>query len=281
MPLTTERKLQIARLLGRGLRGARSLVGLSNTNLVSARDGLNWQLDLNEGIDLAIYLGAFEKSTTKAIERLAKPGQTVLDIGANIGAHTLRLAQAVGSNGHVYAFEPTDWAYQKLLINIGLNPSLSARVTATQAMLVAREGQPLEGAIYSSWPLTGDSEVHALHQGALRSTSRASAITVDRFLAERAIKRVDLVKLDVDGFECDVIEGWSLLKDYRPTIIMELAPYVLAEHGRTLEELLALLTSAGYALETETGLALPEPGPSLQALIPDGAGINVVAKAQG
>ena len=281
MPLTTEHKLRLARLLGTGLRGLRGLFGLRNTDVVVKRDGVTWRLDLSEGIDLAIYLGVFEASTTSAIRRLVSPGNTVLDIGANIGAHTLRLADAVGPAGHVYAFEPTDWAFQKLQSNIALNPALAERITATPAMLVARHDQPLAPEIYSSWPLTGDTGVHTLHQGALRSTSRASAMTVDQFLADRQIKHVDLVKLDVDGFECDVLEGWTTLSTYRPVIIMELAPYVLEEHGRTLENLLSLLVSAGYGLETEEGAPLPAIGEALQKLIPDGAGINIVARCRG
>ena len=58
---------------------------------------------------------------------------------------------------------------------------------------------------------------------------------------------VQLVKLDVDGFECDVLRGATkLLSEARPVFVMELAPYVLEERGTSLEELLALFAPHGY-----------------------------------
>ena len=78
-------------------------------------------------IDFAIYLGGmFERNTALALRKLVRPSSLVLDIGANIGAHTLRLANLVGSSGRVFAFEPTDFAYSKLQANLDLNPALAS-----------------------------------------------------------------------------------------------------------------------------------------------------------
>lgn len=107
MSLTTRRKLQVARVLGFCVRATRRLFGMRNNEVIVTRDGLRWQLDLTEGIDLATYLGVFERSTVNAYKRLIRPGDVVLDIGANIGVHTLPLANCAGPHGHVYAFEPT------------------------------------------------------------------------------------------------------------------------------------------------------------------------------
>ena len=94
--LTTRTKIALARLIQRPLMMARRMFGQGHETIVRRR-GVRWQLDLREGIDLSIYLlRAFEPSTLKAFERLVKPGMTVLDIGANIGAHTLHLARLVG-----------------------------------------------------------------------------------------------------------------------------------------------------------------------------------------
>jgi len=78
-----------------------------NNCVTVRRRGLMWSLDLSEGIDFSIYLlGAFERSTTITLEKLVKPGDVVFDLGANIGAHTVVLAQLVGGAGQVLAFEP-------------------------------------------------------------------------------------------------------------------------------------------------------------------------------
>ncbi len=97
------------------------------------RRGVAWTLDLREGIDFSIWLlGAFELSTVRAYQRILRPGAIVLDIGANIGAHTLHLARAVGTEGKVWAIEPTDYAMGKLKTNIALNPELAPRIVGCQ-----------------------------------------------------------------------------------------------------------------------------------------------------
>src|SRR4030095_4914874 len=115
--LRTTTKIGPAKGLSHAISRGRRLAGLgSQTEVV--RDGLRWQLDLCEGIDLALYLGIFETDSVSVVRRLLEPGAVVLDIGANIGAHTLPMARRVGPNGKVYAFEPTQFAFQKLQNNI-------------------------------------------------------------------------------------------------------------------------------------------------------------------
>ncbi len=245
MPLTTRQKIQIASLASHSIRVARRLLGATDDIVQVRRNGIDWRLDLREGIDFSIYLlGAFEWRTVRACSRLIAPGHTVLDIGANIGAHTLHLARCVGARGRVYAFEPTDYAYRKLLDNIALNPSLAPNITAAQTMLVSGAASRLKPEICSSWPLAGQHDRHAQHQGALKSTVGARTMTLDLFLTEVGLSKVDFVKLDVDGHECEVLEGWTTITKYRPKIIMELAPY--EEDGRTLSELLSLMSASGY-----------------------------------
>lgn len=262
------------------LHGCRAIVGLTDDATVS-RAGVVYRLDLSQGIDFALYLGAFERATAAACARLVRPGSTVLDIGANIGAHTLRLAQLVGDGGKVFAFEPTLYAFQKLTRNLALNDSLSARVVALQAFLGPRSGGPAPTAIPSAWPLGHEDELHAKHFGKSMSTEGAATTSVDDFVEANAIPRIDFVKLDVDGFECDVLEGAQvMLRRDRPTFVMEIAPYVLAERGASLERLLAYLVPLGYRFLRESdGRRLPDSAGRLAALVPDGASINVIAVA--
>src|SRR5215469_4528356 len=108
--LTTRRKIALARTAQRAVMfGRRAFRKGPQTNV--RRRGLAWDLDLREGIDFAIWLlGAFESTTIGAYTRLIRPGDVVFDVGANVGAHTLHLARAVGRTGRVHAFEPTEWA---------------------------------------------------------------------------------------------------------------------------------------------------------------------------
>lgn len=68
-----------------------------NKIVIAEIDGIKYHLDMNELIDSSIYYeGCFEPMTTSAINKYVREGMTVLDIGANIGCHTLRFAKLVG-----------------------------------------------------------------------------------------------------------------------------------------------------------------------------------------
>jgi hypothetical protein len=112
-------------------------------------------------------------------------------------------------------------------------------------------------------------------------TDSAQPRSLDSILSERADRKVRLVKLDVDGFECDVLRGaTSMLRDARPIFVMELAPYVLEERGASLGELLSYFTPNGYALYDErTQQRLPSEAKELQRLLADGESVNVIARA--
>ena len=98
--LSTKSKIRIARALNVAITGARSAVGLDATTEVR-RFGLNWRLDLNEGIDLAIYLGRYQNISNSKLRKWLQPGTLAIDIGANLGAHCLRMAKQVGTQGRV------------------------------------------------------------------------------------------------------------------------------------------------------------------------------------
>ncbi len=244
------------------------------------RQGIRWRLDLREGIDFSIFLlGAFEPSTVRAYSALVKAGQTVLDIGANIGAHTLPLARLVGAEGRVIAFEPTAFAYRKCAANIALNPELRPRISLHQAMLVETQDQSLPSAIFSSWPLVERGELHEKHRGRRMDTQGARTVTLDQAVDELQLGEIHFIKLDVDGYEYPVLAGGrNTLRKFRPTIALELAPYIHAEHGHSLEELIALLTETGYGLRSIDGSKPLVADPvALKRSIPAGGSINVLA----
>jgi FkbM family methyltransferase len=278
--MKTTHKIAGARAIYRVVRAGRSILGRSDREVV-VRDGVTYELDLSQGIDFAIYLAnIYERQTKAALRQLVSPASLVLDIGANIGAHTLHLAQLVGPNGRVIAFEPTDYAFRKLCRNLELNPQLEARVTACHCFLTEHDEDRVPSAIYSSWPLAREAGLHAKHLGREMRTESARARSLDNVLSELADRKVQVVKLDVDGFECDVLGGATvLLRDVRPIFVMELSPYVLEEHGTSLEQLLSYFIPNGYSFYDErTCKPLPSTARELQRLIADGAGINAIAR---
>ena len=279
--MKTSQKIAAARTIYRAVHAGRALLGRSDRQIIT-RDGITYDLDLSQGIDFAIYLAnIYERQTRAALRRLVKPGALVLDIGANIGAHTLSLANLVGPAGQVLAFEPTDYAFRKLSRNLELNPELALRVQAYHCFLTGTDAEPVPSGVYSSWPLAKEAGLHAKHLGREMRTEAARARSVDSVLAEHPGRTVQLVKLDVDGFECDVLRGAArLLSEVRPIFVMELAPYVLEERGASLDEMLGFFSANGYAFYDEmTHKRLPSSAAELRSMIVAGGSINVIAEA--
>ena len=281
MRFSTRTKIALAGLAFGAVMAGRRLIGLGRRAEVR-RMGLTWRLDLAEGIDFSIYLlGAFEPATVRACKRLVKPGATVLDIGANIGAHTLPLARLVGEHGQVIAFEPTRRAYEKLIANLVLNPALAPRTACYQLMLTDRRDAPAATALTASWPLFDAGEAIDDHGGRAWSTNGARATTLDAFCAEAGIARVDFIKMDVDGHEPTILRGAAaVLRRDRPIMLLELAPYALERVGSSLGAYVGLLADLGYRLHDQaSGAALPEDADRLAAMMPYDGGLNAVARA--
>lgn len=277
--MKTKTKVFLASMASLAISIARGVAGKGST-LTVARGGVRWELDLTEGIDFAIYLlGGFERSTGRALRDLVRPGDTVFDIGANIGAHTLPVAWRAGKSGRVFAFEPTDYAFGKLKKNISLNPQLEGIISAHQTMLADDPHTPVREGIYSSWPLRAGGTVHPKHRGRLETTHGASTDTIDAFATRLGIGRLDMIKIDVDGNEYPVLHGGvETLRRLRPKLLMEVSPYVHGELGNSFASLIELLRSIGYSLEeVGNGRQLPLSAEELERMIPDGSGVNAIA----
>jgi FkbM family methyltransferase len=277
--LNTAQKIGLAKIAFRGTMLFRRALG-KGPETEAVRGGFRWQLDLRQVIDFSIFLlGGFEPMTIKSYRRWVKPGDVVLDIGANIGAHTLPLAALVGDEGRVLAFEPTAFAFHKLQANIRLNPRFDRTIHALQVMLVADSNDSLDAEIFSSWPLTEEEGLHEHHRGQLMSTTGATSVSLDQVLKELAIDRVDFVKMDVDGHEYDVILGArESLAKFRPRVLMELAPYLFDRNPAAFDGLIECFRSLDYTLqEANSGRPMTLDATAIKQAIPVGASINVIA----
>lgn len=251
------------------------------------RRGINWRLDLNEGIDFAIYLGVYQSIPRRVIDEWIRPNALTMDIGANLGAFCLPLSKYVGDGGRVIAVEPTDYAFGKLKSNLGLNAELSKRSLAVQAALGASDvGGAMDATFYSRWPLHEDGQHrHSRHEGLAEAARQARFLTLDTLLDEmradgRIQGRLSFVKLDADGNELSVLQGARrIFTTERPAILIEIAPHVQDEEPQRFEDLLSTLTGYGYALEeADTGRALPVSAAALRQAIKDGASIDALAR---
>jgi FkbM family methyltransferase len=276
-PLTISFTLTIGRLVVRPLVGFRRLLGLPLIKDVTRR-GIHYRLDLREGIDSSIYLkGDFEKDVRLAIENETKKGMIVLDIGANVGGHTLDFAKNVGPQGKVYAFEPTDYAYKKLLTNCSLNPTFS--IIPLQIGLTDHLNTALPEHISSSWDLTKNpKEANKLDFGFAHSIKNARQLSLDQWVDENQINQIDLVKIDVDGHETKVLRGaiQTLLK-FKPKIILEFAPHHFTHPTERFEDMVEILVNLGYRFTTLDGKPITSNALEIIKSIPWGVLLYVLA----
>jgi len=126
------------------------LLGVSSTRTIE-REGIRYQVDLAEGIDLSLFLfGHFQKHVTHNNLFTLPKNCVVLDIGANFGIISLSLMNQYPSS-IIYAFEPTDYAFKKLKKNIDLNPEARSRIKPFQLFVSDHESPLKKFKVYSSW----------------------------------------------------------------------------------------------------------------------------------
>ena len=212
-------------------------------------DEITYDLDCRETIDLHIYYGGWEPSTIAAIRKHVMPGHVVLEVGANVGAHTLTLAQQVGPDGHVHAIEPTDFARNKLMQNIRLNLELADRITVHNYLITNKHDPKPRRQIKASW---GSS-----HSATPRPDENVSSptISLDDLIEKVGLTHCDFLKIDIDGYDLKAIQGANrLLNRDAPTIFIELCDSVLRDNEATLSGLVEALDSLGYTgTDADTG----------------------------
>ncbi len=244
IPLTRV-KLFIAQILYRILK----IILYTEHHLIQ-RKGISYKVDLSEGIDLSLFLfGNFQDNVVKNKFFSLTSNAVVFDIGENIGSMALKFAQLV-PNGCIYAFEPTDYAFNKLLRNLSLNSELAKRILTFQLFVSDKTQKNHQIKAHSSWKINGTaSKTHPVHGGIIRSAKSIPAITIDEFCFKNEIHRLDLIKIDTDGHELQVLTGArGTIEKYLPYVIFEAGLYVMEEHEIKFEQYLNYFLSLDYIL---------------------------------
>lgn len=233
------------------------------------RNGINYALDLNQLIDFGTFIGGWEPATINFLNKSIMHGDTVIEVGANVGAHTLLIGNLIGGNGHIYAFEPTDFALRKLEKNISLNPSLN-NITVRNELVTNGEKNLPKLDIRSSWTIDGK------NMPGYTNLRNPKSISIDEFLVEASLKNLMLIKIDVDGYDYKVLQGAkSTIAQFLPIIFCELCEYVLNEQGDSIKDIHHLLSAMGYITYLEDGSKIDNVD-SILRLVGDKTSINGV-----
>lgn len=244
-------------------------------------NGINYELDLREVIDSQMfYAGSREPDTSRTLELLCRKGDVVIDIGANVGSHTLPMAHLVGDAGQVYAFEPVPWAIGKLKRNLNLNDFKN--IETEQIALSDENHAGVEMEFRASFKIEAGQGVDKqgqINQDWWRECERVvtKMQTLDSYVQEHGLARVNLIKLDVDGFEGKVIRGaLNTLKQHKPFLIMEIAPAWVAMRGDPAIKIAKQLLGIGYRCFSEVTFDEFLDVERMIHEIPSDGGVNVV-----
>ena len=196
---------------------------------VDLRDrGVSWRLYINH---------EYEPSLQSLIQRMDLRGRTCVDIGANIGVHTLFLSRAVGPSGKVFAFEPDPRNARLLDKTLRLNAA--DNVIAQRCAIGDREGTCWITTVRPrNWAQHRITEAPPLD----RRAERVPMTTGDTALARAAPGSIALIKIDVEGYERHVFQGLRATLALNPSAVItaEIFPAALSEAGSSAQALVEL-----------------------------------------
>ena len=171
-------------------------------------------------------------------------GKNIIDIGANFGSHSLRFADLVGANGHVYSFEPQKLVFYQLAGNIILNGY--DNITAYNIAL-SNESTTLliENLDYTSKNIINIGNAHLDAY-----TTLASNVVKVESLDFYKFKNVGIIKIDVQGYEPKVLDGAIItIQENRPIIFIEVELDQLRIYQFNEDDIFNRLKSLNYTLE--------------------------------
>lgn len=212
---------------------------------VSSRTDVEWE---------TFFFGAFEAYVVRWLERLAPAGGVAIDVGANVGSHTLAMARGIGAQGiavggagaggRIIACEPMPSNLEVLRRNVALNGLDS--VTVVPSAVGASSGKEHLFIPDSSSHNQGTA---SLTEHATREKIEVNCTTLDELVADLDLPRVDLVKIDVEGHEPNVLAGGrNTLERFRPVLVFEYVEENWVRAGFDLNDVVADLHALDYDL---------------------------------
>lgn len=209
----------------------------------------------NSGVDEDITKNGFwEKELSVQFKKYINDDSIFLDIGANIGYHSLFVAAIIKGPGKVYSFEPLPHLCKQLQDSVRLNGF--SNIEICNFGLAEKEG---EHTINIRDENTGGSsllDLHNLEKFKVKDTEKITLKRLDSFL--RSDTKVDVVKIDVEGYEFEVLKGGInvLTKDH-PVIFMEFSPvFYVQDYVQKPQDLVSFLKNLSYSFFCLDGQSL-------------------------
>jgi FkbM family methyltransferase len=194
-----------------------------------------------------LALGCYETGNLDVFENLLQPGQCVLDIGANIGLYSALACKRVGPTGRVIAVEPS-------AENCGFIRQTAERNGFAQLSVNQKAAGASRAEAFLYLCSNNKADHRVFDQSHQRDRVPVEILPLDDLLDGLQVTRVDVMKIDTQGYEAFVFDGMKrLLQDKRPLkIMMEFWPWGIEQSGRQPAELLQTIKAHGFTV-TEIG----------------------------
>lgn len=214
--------------------------------VVSSVNGVKLFLHTDSKLCEIIVKESFESAEQLFLKHYLRRKDVFFDVGANIGLYSILARKFVGTKGVVHSFEPTLEIYNRLSRNILLNKyrnvfSHNIALSNTCGYLdfnISHDG-------YDAWNSLGYPSA-----GNVITKTTVWADTLDNLIQEYQINKVDLIKIDVEGWEIQVLQGGSkyFSKPDSAALLVEFTDQNLNNAGFTAHSLYHLIVSYGYKL---------------------------------
>lgn len=215
-----------------------------NSIRIAERNGIKYHLDISDLVDWYLYFG-FKDNSKEAVFKLINKGMYILDIGANVGDLSFNFAQLVGEDGRVYSFEPDKQNFYRFEKNYDLNNFRN--ISKINLGLGDVKGFYSMSANDKEPGNDGSKRIVASTTSA--DINGAEIITLDEWAVANSPTKIDIIKMDIEGYEYSALSGAiETLKKYKPILYLELHDVKLKEHGSSASELLYFIRQMGYEI---------------------------------
>jgi len=194
--------------------------------------------------------GTYEDEINKLIRISLKNGGSALDIGGNIGLQSLRMSQCAGQSGKIFAFEPLEYLQEKFKKNMALNKA--GNVTLFPYALSDIDGEADFTIDTNNWN-QGTFSLSNTDAGAIKQHVIIKA--ADNIPNIKDLTSLDLIKIDVEGFEYKVLLGLrQTIEKHKPRIIFEYDDNYWLRNGQKMADCYNFLQALGYTLYQVTSV---------------------------
>ena len=204
--------------------------------------GIQMELGFADVIERSLLTtGHWDPLVEKCLQSLLNPGDTFLDVGANIGYFSMMASKIVGDQGIVVSFEPSARALTKLTSHACLNQ-------CRNLLVCSHAVGETTSRTYLNWAAPSNIGGSTINRG-IPSQGAIEPILVRRLddVCRDLSLKPNLIKMDIEGFELFALRGAKeTLATFHPNVVCELTEAFLRDHGQSSQALIQFMLDLGY-----------------------------------